>query len=850
MTYTRLTADQVRRRCDPASFPFENTAELAYNDDIIGQPRATRAIDFGIQINAPGYNLFMVGAAGTGRTTTIQRYLQKHAPTESAPSDWIYVHNFADAYRPIALQMKLDTARNFGAAIDAMMVQVQHQLPRVFESEEYDQARDGIQNQLDQFVSQAYDTLQQAATAKHFVLKRTPTGPVILPGARGKPYTDKYLTRLAKRQRTLIDKAQVELDDKLGDTLRSLREAERQAMLQLSALDEQVALAISKPLIEAVATQFTDQLNILQPYLDAFLQDLINNVAVFKPAENAANTSLATIVERTAILNRYRVNVFVDNCATCGAPVIVEDNPTYYNLIGRIDRNVNAAGMVTTDHTLMRPGALHRANGGYLVIRASDIFREEAGWQALKRCLMRKEICIEEQGQRVETLTSASLNPQHMPLRVKVILMGGTDEYWGAYHNDEDFRTLFKAKAEFGYQMLRDTAGELAYAQFIRARGEEEGLLPFDRTAVAEMVELGSRHAADQERLSTYFSAIADIARESSFWAKRANRDIVTSTDVRRAQTEYHYRLSLAEERHRERILRGRHFIQTSGEEVGQINGLSVYDYDEFEFAEPCRITARTLVGRAGINDIDRTVNLTDSSHNKGIAIIESYLGSLYSIEQSLQLTANITFEQSGAHGGDSASVALLCAMLSAVGNIPIYQDIALTGTLDQFGHVQPIGAVNTKIEGYFDICKARGLDPEGKHTVLIPQQNAIDLMLRHDVVEAVREGKFHVVTITHVSDAIDILMGMPAGERDEQGHFPKNTVHQIVEAALKDMNDKLDGKRKNRDDNSSPSDDDKRPEPVQPKPPDPLDPTPPPPDPTPTDPPTSRSDLLRRHRT
>jgi len=835
MTFTHLNAEQVRRKCDPATFPFETTAELAYTDEIIGQPRAKRAIDFGIHIDAPGYNIFMVGAAGTGRTTTIQRYLQKHAPNEPAPTDWIYVHNFVDGYRPIALQLKLGTARKFGAALDAAMAQVYTQLPRAFDSEEYDRVCDSIQNNFEQYTQTAYSKLRAAATAKQFLLVQTASGPAMVPGARGKPYTQRYLERLPKRQQNQIAKAQSEFDDQLGDLQRNLREAERNAQAQLAQLDAQVAEAIAKPLISEVATQFAEQSAVIKPYLEALLQDIIANIGVLKPPSSEGVSAPVPQIDRASLMNRYRVNVFVDNCETCGAPVIVEDNPTYYNITGRIDRSVNAAGMVSTDHMLLRPGALHRANGGYLVIRAGDMFREYAGWQALKRSLMQKEIAIEEQGNRAEIITSATLEPQSVPLRVKVILMGASEDYWNAYHNDEDFRALFKAKAEFDYEMPRDNANEMAYAQFLRARSEEEGLLPFDRSAVAMMVELGSFYASDQERLSTRFSQIADIAREASFWAKRGLREVVTAEDVKRAEDERRYRLGRHEERYHERILRNKQFIQTSGEAVGQINGISVYDWDEFEFAEPCRITARSFVSRGGINDIDRNANYTDNSHNKGIAIIESYLGGLYSLEQSLQLTANVAFEQSyNSHSGDSASVALLCAMLSAVTEIPIYQDLAITGTLDQFGNVQPIGAVNTKIHGFFDICKARGLDIETKHTVLIPAQNVSELMLREDVVEAIREEKFQVVAITHVSDAINFAMGLPAGERDENGHFPKESIHSLVEAALKDMTDKLDGKRKPREEEKS-ADDDKKPEPEKlPEPP----PMPPPPEPPPPEPP------------
>ncbi len=819
MAATYLTAERVRRQCDPQSFAFETTAELPYTDDIFGQPRATRAIDFGVNMSAPGYNLFVVGPEGTGRTTAIQRYLERIAPKASQASDWVYVHNFAEPRRPVALRLRAGRASRLREAMEDLITQASQKLPLAFETDEYDEAADAIAEQLQQVRSEELARVQSQAVQSGFTLVRTASGLAVVPAADGRPVAADQLEQQSR------------LNDALEDALRRIYKAERAAREALADLDKQVARAITRPLIEDVADRLAelveeDHRAAVEDYLRAAHDDLVANVAIFKPVSQGG--AEIDPVSRQFFLNRYRVNVLVDNCDTCGAPICVEDYPTYFNLVGRLDRALtisnNPAVAGAVDHMMLRPGALHRANGGYLILRARDVFRLGDAWFALKRCLLKGTVTIEEPNAQTQLITAPTLEPQPIPLEVKVILLGGVDDYWAA-SRDEDFRALFRAKAEFSTRMPRTPENEHAYALFLRNRMQDENLMPFDRTGVAAMVEYGSRYADDQQKLTTRFGEIANVAREAAFWARRAGRTAVSAEDVRTALRERRHRLNRLEEDLREYLLRGGYFVQTSGSAIGQVNALSVFDLGEYEFAQPSRVTARSYVTRSGISDIDRNVNFTDATHNKGIAIIDSYLSSLYSVDRSLTLSATVTFEQSNSsREGDSASCALLIAMLSAVTGLPIPQNYAMTGTLDQFGFVRPIGGVNTKVEGFFDVCKARGLD--GTHGVIIPAANAEDLMLREDVVEAVGQGLFKVIAVEHVDDLIELMFGMPAGARGADGRFPEGTLHARVEAILREMEEKLNEGRK----------DDRRREPEAPKPPEAEPDQPPPPEP-PADP-------------
>ena len=838
MAITQLTADQIRRACDPASFSFETTAELPFAAEIFGQPRAIRAIEFGIHMDAPGYNVFIVGSPGTGRMPAVQRYLAQHAPNEPAPNDWVYVQNFADAYRPIALQLTRGKARTFANAVDVLMTQVQTQLPRAFESSEYDNACDAIHSSLKIFVAGLETQLQAEAKTQKCKLVRGPSGFEVVAAPNGRPITQTSLEKLPKKTKAQFDKALTALSDQVDEAMRQRRDAQRESLAKLATLDGRVAQAIAGPLLVDVAKQFADEPKGVGDFLAAFEADLVANVAAFKPNTEAQLTQLnQTILDvpRNIWLNRYKVNVFVDNaCVDCGAPVITEDNPTAHNLLGKIEHNATASGMMMTDHMMLRPGSLHKANGGFLVMRADALYANYFSLAGLKRSLNRREIKIEDPN--MQSMPTPTIEPQPIPLQAKVALLGDSGDYWRGYE-DEDFRALFKVKAEFHWQMDRTAENELQYAAFLRTRAEEESLLPFDRSAVAKLIEFGSRHLEDQRKLTTNFGKVADLAREASFWAKRGKRPVVSGDDIARAQEERRYRLGQRQEWYREYILRDYQPVQSMGDVIGQINGLTVFDDNEYEFSEPFRISARAYVGRGGINDIDRGANYTDSTHNKGMAIIDSYLSSLFSVEQSLTLTANVAFEQRyGQSQGDSASVALLCSMLSAVGQIPIKQTVAMTGTLDQFGNVQRIGGVNVKIEGWYDLLKIRG-HLDGEHSVIIPAKNALDLMLREEIVAAVQAGKFTVIAVDHVNDAVEATMGKPAGPRGDDGKFAAEGVYAIVEASLKEVNEKLDGKRnkgKDKDKDKEDEKEEKKPEgePHPPSEPEKLPAEPPPPQP------------------
>ena len=818
-----LSPEEARRACDPASFTFETTADLPYVDAIFGQPRATRAIDFGVNMDAQGYNLFVMGPQGTGRTHAVERYLKRTAPQAMQPGDWVYVHNFDEPRKPVALKLKGGCARNLRNLMDNLMAQVQQKLPQAFDTDAYDEAADKIASALQSAQNETLGDVQASCAKEGFNLTRTASGLAIAPADDNTPLDEGRL------------QIQARLNDMLDDALRALREMEKLAREALGRLDADVARSVVKPMLEDVESRINELAEeadkpALNNYFRAVEQDVVWNVAAFKPADRGGLD--IEPAARRMFMNRYLVNVLVDNCDTCGAPIITEDYPTYYNLDGRIDRTLSFTNGNVIDHMMLRPGALHRANGGYLIMRVRDLMEYEDAWFALKRSLTKNRVTIEEPNAHTQLINAPMLEPQAIPLNVKVVLLGNGSEYWHVAR-DEDFQSLFKVRAEFSTHMPRTLENETTYASFLRNRMDDEKLMPFDRTGVAALVEQGSRIADDQNRLTARFGEIADLAREATYWARQANRTVATADDVKTALREKHLRLNRYEADVRDYLLRGRYYVATSGMAVGQLNGLSVSDAGEYEFAQPARITARSYVMRSGIGDIDRAVSYTDNSHNKGIAILDSYLSGLYSQDQILTLSANVTFEQSHNHReGDSATCALLIAMLSAVAGLPVPQYFAMTGTMDQFGFVRPIGAANEKIEGFFDVCKARGLD--GTHGVILPAANVSDLMLRDDVVEAMRQGLFKIMSAEHIDDVIEVMFGMPAGVRGENNKFPEDSLHAKVEAALRDINDKLDGSRRGKDKGEKDEGEEKKPEPENEPEPSPVAPPAPPPEPGP----------------
>ena len=791
MTAKKLSAKQVRRACQPATFKFNFTAELPLVNDIFGQPRATRAIDFGIDIDGPGFNIFVLGPGGSGRATTIERFLADKAARGKVPDDWVYVHNFADPYKPRAMRLPPGRAVALRQDMHALVGRLQADVPRAFESEEYHQARARIARELDERQQAEYHTLEDAAAKVNFAVVRTPAWLLLAPLIDGKPAPIEALAALSLEQRQQMETAGIALQDTLGDAVRRVRSYEKQSQEAVAQLDRQVAANLAGHVVDALVQKYQADCPEVVEYLEEVRRDVVDRIADFKPDAQPAPQQAPDPTRSPPPQVRYQVNVLVDHSTTHGAPVLIERNPTFMNLIGRIERDVRFGGTIM-DFTMLRAGALHRANGGYLVLRARDVLNDPLGWAGLKRALDSGQVQIDDPGTQFQMFSTRTLEPEPIPLDVKVILLGSPSLYYLLYAIDEDFQKLFKVKADFAPEMDRTRDTEQAYALFIRARCDEEKLLPFDRGAVAKIVEYGSWLAEDQTKLSARFGDVANVIREASYWASKAGRKWATDADVRSAIDAARQRADQIEQLARRAIVEGTINIATTGSQVGQINGLSVITVGDHTFGVPSRITARTYLGRSGVVNIEREVRMSGRIHTKGVMILQGYLGGQYAVERALTLSASLGFEQTyNDVDGDSASSTELYALLSSLADLPIRQDVAVTGSVDQQGRVQAVGGVTHKVEGFFDVCQARGLT--GQQGAMIPAANVKHLMLREDVAEAIAAGRFQVWAVSTVDEGIELLTGVKAGKRGAKGQFPPDSAHGKVEARLKQIADMLE---------------------------------------------------------
>ncbi len=782
---SELSPTQLRRTCNPEQFPFETTAELPVTPEIIGQPRATRAIEFGLDMEGPGYNIFVVGPGGTGRATVIQRFLAQQAARKPTPDDWVYVHNFRQPRSPRAIRLPAGTGARFRDDMAALVAELRRTIPQAFEAETYQEARRQIEQKYQNAQEELLKGLDAQARQRSFAVMRTPSGLALVPVRDGRPLPPEAFQALPDEEKERFAAQYAELERFAEETLQRLRDNEREAQQALRNLDQEAVAFVVGRAVDDLKARYAEHEEVAE-YLEEVRSDIIARADDFKQTEPPSGEPSAPPISP---FHRYLVNLFVDNRDQQGAPVIVESNPILPNLMGRAEYEIRM-GVPVTDFTLLRPGALHHANGGYLVLQARDVLSDPMAWQALKRALSEGAIRIEDRSAAMVSVVG--LDPEPIPLDVKVVLMGSPYLYYLLYALDEEFRELFKVKADFSTEMDRTSENEYLYALFIRARCEEECLRPFDRTAVARVVEYGSWLAEDQNRLSIRFREVTDLLREADYWAGKAGREVVTGEDVERAIAERTYRANRVEEEIRRVITEGTLMIETEGAVVGQVNGLSVHAVGDHIFGRPTRITARAYVGRSGVVDIQREVKLSGPTHGKGVLTMAAYLGGQYATDQPLTLSASLSFEQTydEVHG-DSASLAELYALLSVLANVPIRQGIAVTGSVDQQGRVQPVGGVNHKIEGFFRVCRERGLT--GDQGVIIPAANVRNLMLDPEVVQAVAEGKFHIYPITTVDEGIELLTGIPAGTRDESGQFPEGTLHARVLARLKELAEKLE---------------------------------------------------------
>ncbi|MBK7176504.1 MAG: AAA family ATPase [Chloroflexi bacterium] len=776
-----LTPEKLRHTVDPNLFTFETTAELPPSTHIIGQPRGTHAIEFGIGIQSQGYNIYILGPMGTGRATAIERFLQDRTATQPPPADWIYVHNFSLPHQPRAIELPAGQGSVFQARMAALIARISEDLPTAFETETYKDAIQAARNAFDAQQDALLMALQEKATAQGFGLIKTASGVTIAPVRHGQQLTPTELQNMSLAEQQELENLLESLSEELEETLYQVYQLETGMRQQIQEIDRTVAEAAVQHHFAELHETYQAHPEVLL-YLDEVHQDVLDQIDDFAPQLDS---------EEEINLRRYEVNLVVDNSKTDGAPVIVEQNPTYNTLFGRLEYEMES-GVVFTHFTNIKAGSLHRANGGYLIMQATDLLKNPEAWEALKRALRGQEIQIVPYATMDDTRVLAkSLMPEPIPLQVKIILMGSMDVYYLMYQQDEDFSDLFKVRADFDSTMLRNLDNMQEYAHFVATRCHEEKLRHFDRTAVAKVIEFGSRLVSQQAKLSTRFGAVADLIREASYWAGVNGRIVVTGADVQQTLNERIYRSNRVEEIIQEEILEGILFIATRGAVVGQVNGLSVMDIGDYSFGQPGRITARTFMGEGGVIHIERETEMSGPIHEKGVLTLNGYLGGTYAQQQPLSLTASLTFEQNYVGiEGDSASSTELYALLSSLSEIPIKQGIGVTGSVNQRGEVQPIGGVNEKIEGFFRVCCACGLD--GEQGVIVPASNVDSLMVHEDVVTAVAQGKFHVWPVRTIDEGIELLTGIPAGELDADGLYPEGTVHYAVQNRLLELAEDL----------------------------------------------------------
>lgn len=776
-----LAPEELYRRCDPTRFSFNTTEELADHMEILGQERAIEAVRFGVGIKRDGYNLFALGPAGLGKHTFVRRFLEARAGSESRPDDWCYVHNFNEPHRPQALKLPAGGGARLREDMVQLVEELRSAIPAAFDSDEYRLRAERLDAGFNERQEKALQELGQDAAKQDIALLHTPTGFSFAPMKDGEVLNPEEYAALPKEQQERMMQRVSELETRLGKILRQIPRWRRERRDQHKELNREVASTAVGHLIDELRERYAGQPEVIA-YLDAMNRDVVDSVDDFRKSPERPPLPFPAPEEPDSF-RRYRVNVLVDHGASKGAPVVFEDHPTYQNLVGRVE-HMSQFGALMTDFTLIKSGALHRAGGGYLLIDVYKLFAQPFAWEGLKRALKSRQIAIESLGQAYSLISTVSLEPEPIPLDVKVILFGDRMFYYLLYHYDPEFSELFKVEADFEEEVVRSEDNNLLYARLIATLARQEGVLPLEREAVARVIEQAARAVGDAEKLSTHMESLGDLLREADHWAREAGSKTVDRGAVERAIEQQVRRADRVRDRVHEEILRGTVLIDTAGSRVGQVNGLAVFQLGNFAFAQPTRITATTRLGDGNVVDIEREVSLGGAIHSKGVLILSSFFAARYAKNRPLSLSGSLVFEQTyGGVEGDSASVAELCALLSSLAEVPIQQSLAVTGSVNQQGQVQAIGGVNEKIEGFFDICKARGLT--GEQGVLIPHSNTKHLMLRADVVKAVSEGKFRVYPVETVDEAIELLTGVPAGEPDTAGGYPAGSINQRVAARI-----------------------------------------------------------------
>jgi ATP-dependent Lon protease len=797
--FEEVPVEQLRWRCDPDGLPFETTENIQPCDDIIGQERALESIRVGLDINSLGYNIFVTGLAGTGRFTTIKCVLEDLDIKGKIPNDICYLNNFKNPDMPRMLSLPVGQGNAFKKEMETWIETLKKKIPLVFENETYLNKKKEVVEKYRNKQAELFREFEKKVNREGFALVQIQMGPYSRPGifpvVEGNPVNIEQMetmveeNKFSREELEKIKEKQGGLINELETIFKETRKSEKEIKEVLTALDNEVVFPVVEDSISDIKEKFEDEK--IQRYLDEVREDILTSLPRFREKEEVPSPIPGLpIPQPVDTFSEYQVNVVVDNSETKGAPIIVETTPNYRNLFGTIERVIERSGTWKTDFTHIKAGSFLRANGGYLIFNALDALLEPGVWPALKRTL--KNQVIEFQTYDPFYFFAASaLKPEPIECNTKVIMIGDAHIYYLLYSMDDDFKKIFKIKADFDSVMNKDADKVQQYAAFIRKICDEEKLKPFDRAGIGTVVEYGVRLAGRQKKLSTRFYLIADLVREANYWAVKEGSEVVTERHVDKAIEKKIYRVNLIEEKIQEMIEDGTILIDSDGKEVGQVNGLSVYSLGDHSFGAPSRITAKTSMGKAGIINIEREVEMSGPIHNKGVYILAGYLRDRYAQDKPITMSASICFEQSySGVEGDSASSTELYALLSSLSGLPLRQDIAVTGSVNQKGEIQPIGGVNEKVEGFFDVCKAKGMT--GKQGVMIPQLNIGDLMLRKDVIQEVKEGKFHIYPIKTIEQGVEILTGTEAGEKLPEGGFKEGTVNDLVDKKLRELGIKI----------------------------------------------------------
>lgn len=780
-----LNYKSLKKVCDPNKLPFETTEELEGISTGIGQDRGIKALEFGLNVDVKGYNLYLEGPSGVGKTMYTKKYLDTISKKKKVPSDWCYVYNFENPNEPIAISLQPGQGKLFKELMDQFIKDIKNDINNTFSNEDFEKEKNLIKQEFEQKRSNLLEKLNKESAKYGFEVKTAQNGIYMMPVVDGKTLQEEEFEQLDEEiKKEYEDKSNI-VQEQIISAISQIKTIEKESDKRIEEWQSNIALMTVNARINIVKSNFKRNKKISK-FLDDIKKDILKNVPAFmeqKQTVNQPGTPMQAMQQPKPWLN-YRVNLFVDNSNLEGAPVIMDSNYSYYNIFGKLEYE-NYYGSLKTDHTMLKAGLLQKANGGYIIFQAKDLLANQLCYEALKKALRIKETSIENTADQRSSMVMVSLKPEPIPLDIKVILIGNANIYHSLLAMDSDFRKLFKAKVEFEDDAPRTEENVIKLARFIHGFCEQEGLAHLDKYAVAKIIEYASRLADNQNKLSTRFNDLSQIIGEACTWAKMSKSKVVKEEHVIKALEERIERIKKYDAKYTEMIKENTLLISTNGAKVGQINGLTVMTIGDYTFGKPAKITVNTYVGKRGIVDIEREVELSGSSHSKGVLILNGYIGELFAQDIPLSLTASICFEQLyNGVDGDSASSTELYALLSSLSDLPINQSIAVTGSVNQKGEIQPIGGVNAKIEGFYHICKMRGLD--GSHGVMIPVQNVMNLNLSDEVVEAVKNKKFHIYTVSTIEEGIEILTGVPAGKKDKNGNFPAGTVNYLVYEKLK----------------------------------------------------------------